>query len=322
MAPNCVRVPESDCLDGKDNNGDGLADCADPTCAPMVACVPAPPVGDELGLLQAAACPTTFPTTEVQHQGLNAPSCGTTGCTCDPILNCQVSLDTSGSTTCNGVTNFMQTIPIDLAQGTSAYGTCTNYNGTVIAATRLDSISSTTTCTHAGATTPPAVSWGTNSNFCAGARTSATCANAQEVCAAKPPAGETMCVRVPQAGASCPAGFAGQSATWYSQVLDSRSCTCGCNVTQTATCQTVVYFESQTAACPVTGTPSTCFTGNNGIGYCENNPGGLSFCKYPSGGVGAFQIKALATSNTGTCATSSTTSGSATPAGGSTICCQ
>src|SRR5215471_9281669 len=28
----CERVPESDCLDGVDNNGDGLADCADPTC--------------------------------------------------------------------------------------------------------------------------------------------------------------------------------------------------------------------------------------------------------------------------------------------------
>lgn len=50
-APNCVRIPESDCLDGKDNNGDGLADCQDPTCANRVACVPAVPTGDELGLL-------------------------------------------------------------------------------------------------------------------------------------------------------------------------------------------------------------------------------------------------------------------------------
>ncbi len=32
----CVRVAESDCLDGIDNNGDGLVDCADPTCSAPV----------------------------------------------------------------------------------------------------------------------------------------------------------------------------------------------------------------------------------------------------------------------------------------------
>jgi hypothetical protein len=42
VAPNCARIPESDCLDGVDNNGDAKADCDDPTCTASVECVNAP----------------------------------------------------------------------------------------------------------------------------------------------------------------------------------------------------------------------------------------------------------------------------------------
>lgn len=318
-APNCVRDVESDCLDGKDNNGDGLADCADPTCAPLVSCVPAAGAGNELGILQTDACPTDFPTTEPQHQGLNAPPCGTTGCGCDPILNCQVSYDISQYTDCSSPTTIMQTIPVDLAQATSAYGPCVPFGNTGINSVRLNSVSSSTTCNSLGSTTPPAITWSSTSNFCAGVRTSATCANAQQVCVAKPPAGQTMCARIPQAGASCPAGFAGQSATWYSAALDTRSCSCGCNVTQTASCKAAATFESQAAACPIGGSPTDCLIGS--AGSCTNDSGMFSFCHFPTT-IEAFHINAGTASNTAQCASTSSTAGSASPAGGSTICCQ
>jgi hypothetical protein len=41
MAPG----PETSCYDGVDNNGDGLVDCADPTCASIAACIAAAPAG-------------------------------------------------------------------------------------------------------------------------------------------------------------------------------------------------------------------------------------------------------------------------------------
>src|SRR5262249_3791772 len=68
---------ESDCLDGIDNNGDGLKDCEDSTCT-TVACVPAAGAGNELGLFHTAALPANdFTVASAPHQTLHS-SCG--GC--------------------------------------------------------------------------------------------------------------------------------------------------------------------------------------------------------------------------------------------------
>ena len=322
MAPNCVRIPESDCLDGKDNNGDGLADCADPTCAAVVACVPDAPAGDELGLLQARGlsdgvsddrgATSRLERAVVRHDGLHVRS--------DPHLpgvlrrqrehhvqrRHQLHADRSDR---SGAGNLSLRQLCQLQRhGDRCHEVEFDHGQHDLHARRRHD--------------PARHLVGNELELL---RRRAHERHLREL--ARGVRGETADgtddVRSrPATGASCPAGFAGQSATWYTQALDTRSCACDCNVTQTATCATVVTFESQTAACPIAGTPSSCFTGNDGIGVCENNPGGISFCHYPAGGVGGFRIKASATSNTATCATSSTTSGSASPAGGSTICCQ
>lgn len=55
-----------DCLDGRDDNGDGAGDCADPSCAPYVHCVPAvdAPSGWEgySSIVASGACPPDMPT--------------------------------------------------------------------------------------------------------------------------------------------------------------------------------------------------------------------------------------------------------------------
>lgn len=321
MAPNCVRIPESDCLDGKDNNGDGLADCQDPTCTTQVACVPAAPVGDELGILTSAACPSAFSTVEAEHQNLTAPQCATTGCGCTPIVRCQVSASYSTATDCSNPIAITQTIDQPMT-GTSANPPCQVLGG--VAAQSLKYVGITyvsTACNATGSTTPPPTSWGTSTNFCATQKTSMTC-DANQVCVAKPPASQTMCVRLPQPGAACPAGYAGQSATWYSQVDDTRACACGCNVTQAGTCTSSpgpIYGTHTANSCPTAASDPGCGFGLfGGPGTCSTTGSGSCTLSSP---VGALELYSVGVGNA-QCGSVVATTGSATAAGGSTICCQ
>jgi hypothetical protein len=318
MAPSCQRVPESDCLDGKDNNGDALADCQDPTCVAAVSCVPAIPQGDELGVFTNASCPTDYPTAEVQHQGLNAPSCTTSGCGCDPLVTCQISFGFSGATDCSSPTNVTQTTTANLANPLNGDTLpCATY-GANIGSLKLNSVSYVgTSCGAKGSTTPPAISWTTTTTFCAAARTSDTC-GPQQVCASKPPTGVAACIRIPQAGASCPVGYGGQSATWYSQATDNRMCTCGCSVIQNGACGTRAAVDmNQTTSCPIT-LPLAGGCQLTSIGGCFANSGFT--CVMPSP-VGAYGAQAAGASGA-QCSATVTGSGAATPAGASTICCQ
>jgi hypothetical protein len=84
--------PESSCFDGVDNNGDGLADCADPTCASVAACVAAAPAGwtgyaalyDGLAA-GAPSCAAPLPTMLAPgNAGLTAAVAVCTPCACGP----------------------------------------------------------------------------------------------------------------------------------------------------------------------------------------------------------------------------------------------
>jgi hypothetical protein len=315
MAPTCVRVPESACLDGKDNNGDGLADCQDPTCT-MVQCVAAAPNGDELGFMDSSACPTEFPTTEVQHQGFSAPQC-TSGCACTPFLTCQVTVAFSSNTDCSNATNITPPFVVTGTPGQATPLMCQVLFGEPVSSMKL--VSSTidhASCTSSGTPMPPPATFATTSNFCAGPRTSATCSGSQ-VCAPKPPGSSPLCVRIPASGASCPAGYAsGSSATWYASFIDNRTCGCTCNVSATGSCGTTGGATTHVAnSCPTAGTdPSCTFTS---IGSCATAGGFLCSISSPVGAIAA----AVAVTGT-SCQSTVTNSGSASPAGASTICCQ
>src|SRR6185436_13460197 len=78
MANEAGKPAESDCLNGIDDNGDGLADCQDPTCTNVVTCVPA---DNPAGILTQEGCPDEFANEETLYRDLNAPaSCS--GCSC------------------------------------------------------------------------------------------------------------------------------------------------------------------------------------------------------------------------------------------------
>jgi hypothetical protein len=307
-APNCVRIPESDCLDGLDNNGDGLADCADPTCTAQTTCVAAVGAGNEIGLFTTSACPSTnYSMTEHLNQGLQVPAT-CSGCNCNGVQNCSYAIYFDYSTTTCGSAGYV--------------GTWTSDAGACIAVTPGNpmSIKEVVTATASRCDTiqgtRDATTWASSSNFCAATRSSATC-GAGKTCVAQPPGG-TACVRIPTPSASCPAGYTTTpKGTWFAdtEYTDNRTCACQC-AKSGGSCD---FLSMSTGpSCPMNN-PTGAF-----IGQTCGKKGDFSFNAWTTiaaidaygGGSGA---------NRPTCSISSnaTTGGTtASPTGGSTVCCQ
>lgn len=311
MAPNCVRVPESDCLDGLDNNGDGLADCADPTCNTQVTCVPSVAAGNEIGIFSAAACPATnYSVAEHLNQGLNAPAT-CSGCGCTPFINCSIDIYFDYTNSDCSTAQYKATY-------STITGACVSGSfGTPKAVEEIAHVGSLGCNVKQGTPTP--VSWSASMNFCAASRSSATCAMNQ-VCVAKPPT-SAACVRIPSAAAACPAGYtANAKGTWYAdnEYSDNRTCACQCSISggDCAGIQFATY-----PGCPISTATGTFITGS---GYCRAK--GLAFNDWTT--IGGFfpydgnpdDPKVLPSCSISSASTTSGTT--ATVTGGSTICCQ
>jgi hypothetical protein len=312
-------VPEVDCLDGQDDNGDGLSDCADPTCADRVACVGAPD-GDELGLLALGTCPSGWETAQSYYRDLVSPtSCS--GCTCKVSLTCRFDFTFYGTqTNCTSPTSTA-TLTLTGVQGDpfSAPTNCTTLNVSVSSpkSVFVDAYLTDSTCSHdASGATPDAVHWNTATLFCRPPRTSSTC-GAGKLCVPLPPGGQNVCARVPTPSASCPAGYGGVSNNWYtmSQFTDPRTCTCDC-APHGGDCkgQTTFAFGS---SCPVADTASYgVFASPPNV--CEQNGGFNSFATNVI--VVGYHQQFFGAENA-TCTNTGTAVGKAAPANGSTICC-
>jgi hypothetical protein len=312
-APNCVRKPESDCLDGLDNNGDGLADCADPTCAAQTTCTPAVAVGNEIGLFTGSACSGDYGTTEHMNQSLVVPST-CSGCGCSPYIDCAVSIyfDFNHSD-CSTATSFIGTYH-------TSNGSCINGGGGNPLSVKDVVTLASSGCNPTGGT-PDATHWGTSSNFCAATRTSMTC-GANSVCVAKP-ASASVCVRVPSAGATCPAGYAATpKGTWYADngFQDNRTCNCQCSASG-ASCNATAFVLSGTS-CPAdfsNANGSFLPTSGNCIARNGNAETSWTQLNYMNDYVNYTPANPPSCGLIGSSTTSGTT---ATATGGSTICCQ
>jgi hypothetical protein len=322
----CV-LPESDCLDGMDNNGDGLADCADPSCNAQVTCTPAVTVGNEIGILTMSSCPSEFPVSLSLHSGLNAPTT-CTGCGCTPDAVCTFDLDFDYTTsTCANATGA-GTISYSTKNG----GVCQYFGAaTTTKAFRLrNGRASSSTCAGTGSASPTPASWTVNKNFCGGSRSSNTC-GANQVCVPKPATGN-LCVRIPMPSAACPAGYvAGSSETLYSGFSDTRTCApCGCAVTGTncSPSSGLIFFASGStqSVCPAVGDSNyTAAARADAIGGCGNMEGCIfSPCTSP---LFASPLRFGAISYmqglSATCeGRSNVNGGAASPTGGTTVCCR
>jgi hypothetical protein len=316
-APNCVRIPESDCLDGLDNNGDGKADCEDPTCT-EVTCVSAVGAGNEIGIFQDTACPASdFTVASVQHQTLTS-QCG--GCTCSVRMSCRFPFETFSDSACGTIVSQISTLTGTTDPGP---GPCVNN----AAATTPLSVkayasfpsSDSGTCVSGGSANDQS-SWGASKSFCGAARQSNTCGGASQVCVKKPPAATPMCVRVPAGAASCPAGYPNAQGTWYSGYSPAQ-CSCGtCTKTSDGTCP-----QAETTNGLRFFTMSGCAME---YGYLQNSEPVSPACLGKSATrdwstIASIQFAGpIIPDAPGTCTRPTNTDVAATPTGPSTICCQ
>jgi hypothetical protein len=308
--------PESDCLDGADDNGDGLVDCADPTCAGRAVCYDDP---DELGVpVASGSCPTDWTASTPYYQGIVVPTT-CSGCSCLTTTECEYLMSFFTTTDCSGTQAATATIAVigDSTRPNEAQSTCTALSGTVFPTNAVKVTISGPwpgMCTSDGsAATPDPVTWQTTTTFCRPSRSSSSC-GAGRVCAAPLPPQTAACVRVGAPDATCPAGYGGSAANYYTaqQYTDSRTCSCTCELLSSGTCTFSNTAFILGASCPndvradLFVTPAGgCITPvTAGPSINEVNYAGLAF------GGGAATCRNLAT-----------VGGTATPTNGSTICC-
>jgi hypothetical protein len=316
----CVRVPESDCLDGIDNNGDGLSDCADPTCTD-VECVPALPVGADFGILQTGACASaSYATTTVVHQNLNLSNCG--GCLCTTSTLCQANFDfIPGGTSC----------PRTPSESTVALTTgCLGVSGGDPANIYAYMSPVSTTCNVSGSSnpSPPSPMWMSTQTFCSVSRSSSTCTSASQVCIAKPPAATPLCVRSLGTGDACLAGFT-TTGDWFGNQMDPRTCgPCACTKMYDGTCQREVFtfYTDQPAICGGTGSPfqtgQVCVVSDQPTCYAKGTTSPGCVLSNTWGGSGSIAwVTGYLDGVGGTC-NPPTSAVLGSPTGGATICCR
>jgi hypothetical protein len=325
-APACARIPESDCLDGNDNNGDEKKDCDDPTCTALVTCVPGVAVGNELGLFGDASCAGDYGVSMALHQGFDPKACN--ACGCSVSTSCRNSVDFFSGASCTGGSSSTN---ID-----GGNGSCTTVSapGQPASIRFNEQTTLSSSCVPGAGSTPMTPSFASSKTFCAPSRQSASCTMGQ-VCVPKPMV--PLCVRVPQTGASCPAGYTTNAlGTWYGSYSDDRTCGCGtCSVTSGGTCPAtrpnifLSYSDAPTCVGAMGGGGNNAYINVSSYADpttgCMNNatPGCTPIAGNCWGPLNTLYMVQTAGGTGGSCSRpGQVTSGSAMPTQGSTICCQ
>lgn len=230
-----------DCVNGKDDDGDGAIDCADPDCSPAFTCVANAPPGwsgpaafYEGNPASTPACPGMHPTaTPLGNSGLTATPALCSACTCGaPSGQCSLqplSLESDG---CAASVGFVTQplpgacLPIAPPDTTKAMrASPPAYAGGVCGASNVT------------VTRPPAA-WQSAGLACSGGGIGGGCgAKASCAPAAKAPFATSLCV-FRSGDIACPATFP-QKHTFVNSVDDTRGCSpCACGA-PAVTCEAV-----------------------------------------------------------------------------------
>jgi len=226
----CAPI-ETNCLDGLDNDCNGLTDCADPACTAGYECVPSPATEWTGYSLyddgRATACPSTYGTQEDTYEGLifspaqcaacvctaSGAACGTSAVACGPT--CGATLATLGAT-CD---DFGVAVSLDPSSSCSA---------------TVPTASAGTCASSGGAATSPPVSFSKLSRTCGETSGPGGGCSVGQACVAKPPSGtHGVCVSQAVSGATlCPSAYPHAyivmpSATSFDDTRGCTSCSCG-----------------------------------------------------------------------------------------------
>ena len=312
-------VGVEDCLNGIDDNGNGLADCNDPQCQAGYTCVaPAPAGWGGVGWVDAQAavqCPLPFkPATKLFNQSqLSAPpaSC-TCGCTAPANVSCSMSMSCSAGATCTNST--MTAVPAG----------CTTWpdpapNGTS-SCTLTPPAATGGECKPGASAGLTPMQWAPSARGCM-TQTGGACSDVSKQCVAKLAGATGPCIAA-VGDLACPLGSPYSKKTLYydGNATDTRGCNgagCTCGGPQGSTCG--------------------CGVGNCGVGIHTLNNCTAGFVKLipptgvcttfsetgnPDSSWGALRLGILVASS-GTCPPggSASPTGGVTPTGPVTVCC-
>lgn len=333
--------PVEDCFAPGDEDGDELADCADPDCDADLECVPSFPVGwNNLGYVALfrgdagvdPACPegTTGDTVYAGNADLQNAAATCSPCTCGAPQDrdCFITQDFNARTGLQGA-QVLNVPDCDAASSINETTVPSEWDGSCEAEEVLDGTScsnppcnlsiraGTTTvsggfCTAAGGEPSGASpTWAERGEACR-ATASLTGCSAGSSCVLKPkaPWGSRVCIA--RAGdVSCPTGsLFTQKRVFYGDYTDDRSCSgCSCNAPTGGTCKMTVSFYGD-AVCG--GTP----VAEIESGACGNLTGNPTIASWeaaittpPAGG------------SCGAVAGGGQPSGTVTPTDPTTFCC-
>ena len=312
VKPGCVPKVE-DCLNGLDDDCDGLPDCADPDCVPTMVCVPRP--AGKVGMtITTGTCPQGFaPKSNVGTPfGLTIDGGGTacTGCQCgsSTVTSCTTAVTTYLTTAdCQAGTNGKNVATLSTGDTNTCPVPDTNTANVFGAALSPWSVVSSP-CAASGTPVKPTAAFATSTSFCMSAYVNdlgQTGCAAGSVCTRRPPAGSSSCLLLDDASA-CPAGT--KTTTVYAGIQDDRACAaCTCTL-QGASCDGLVVQMGSDYSC--------------GIDTADLH-GGARTCAttQPTSGVYVPGYHLTGTPTNGTCKPVGTLAGTVTPSGGRSLCC-
>ncbi|EYF06968.1 Hypothetical protein CAP_1227 [Chondromyces apiculatus DSM 436] len=238
--------PQEDCLDGQDNDGDGLIDCADiDDCAPAdYECAPTPPTGWTAnafaGLVNFAEidnlpeCPSGTTGADF-FADPSAASCSACSCVLDPnSASCFAPQFTCNwySQNCSGGTQ--QVDATDTDRCLQFQGTVPNSGSCRITAPSAVRQAGTCTVTSGASTLQNPAPWGRAVRVCQSDTHQGGGCDAGLVCQPRPPTGvpglEGLSCLVKEGTDGCDPGWAQLDVQLFAGGTDQRSCSaCGCN---------------------------------------------------------------------------------------------
>jgi len=300
----CTPAAE-DCFNGKDDDCDDKIDCADLDCYGRSQCVPGPTTAWAYGASVGAqaTCPSGFLGGSSPVHGVLNTGNGCSGCACETtITDCApytVTLSMSPDS-CNTVGPILATIPIPNYSGLcDSAGINEAWNDITWSSTP------TPHCANTGKPTLPPATWTDEAKFCAANVAGGGC-GVGEICAPIPPGPITGACLLTSGRANCPTDFPSPRGI-YAGFVDGRTCNCSCQA-RGGSCDPVRVNLSTNKDCS-NSTP------------VQLNAGGV--CGTQGTTFKDFSYKIVGTPTPpSSCDSSSTVTGTVTPSGEQTLCCQ
>jgi hypothetical protein len=275
-------APNEDCLDGVDNDDDGLVDCADPVCQPDHECVPLPPVPSSWTgyyILDTQLFPAEPPplcpdgeNPEILFEGPGAPArCSACGCDA-PGGSCthpEMGLWTNTSS-CSGIPDYALAPADGNCHGfpVNCGSTCSSDQRVQI--TQSSTLSGASSCAPSGGAATLTPLWNSEHHACGMPVRGGGGCDTGMACVSKGESFGGACVRR-DGDEMCPTEW--QQVVAYQSADDTRDCSaCTCDASGVA-CTGGSFVVSDDGSCNGGSTPDVTVSGTSCVSVQQHLDG-------------------------------------------------